>query len=137
MSGPERRTPLHIMSDDEKTESPYYQPSPDATQVFDTMGDFTGDPSFDNCETGSSCADSWALRVIESSDIIIYTAGLYSWFDKYDESCIDDESCQLSLVDTSYSEGLWLYNLFTKGAEELVSPEGGIPPLLQSATNQR
>jgi glucan 1,3-beta-glucosidase len=124
------------LSNLEKTESPYFQPSPDATQVFDTLGDFKGDPSFGNCETGDSCADSWALRVIESSDIIIYTAGLYSWFNAYDESCINDETCQLSVLDTSYTEGFWLYNLFTKGVEQLVTPEGGIPPLLQSDSNQ-
>ena len=118
-----------------KTESPYFQPDPDATQVY-TPGNYTADPTFEDCETGSNCADSWALRVIESSNILIYTAGFYSWFNNYDESCISDETCQLSIIDTSYTQGLWLYNLFTNGSEELVSPEGGIPPLLQSQSNQ-
>jgi hypothetical protein len=73
---------------------------------------------------------------VSSSNIFIYGAGFYNWFNNYDESCIDTESCQLSLIETSYTQGLWLYDLFTKGAKELISPLGGIPPTLQSMNNQ-
>jgi hypothetical protein len=94
------------------------------------------DPSFSGCEAGSKCADAFALRVISSSDIFIYGAGFYSFFNNYDESCINDETCQLQLIQTSYTQGLWLYDLFTKGGEELVSPLGGVPPTLQKDNNQ-
>jgi len=36
--------------------------------------------------------------VVSSSDVYIYGAGFYQWFDNYDESCIATESCQLALI---------------------------------------
>lgn len=118
-----------------QTETPYFQPDPDASQPY-TLGSFNGDPTFEDCVSGTSCENAWALRIISSQDILIYSAGLYSFFQNYDESCVDTETCQLRLIETSYTEGLWLYNIFTKGGEQVVSPDGGIPPLYQSISNQ-
>lgn len=103
-----------------QTETPYYQPSPGALQPY-TVGSFPADPDFADCEIGSPCEMAWALRVIQSTDIFIYSAGLYSFFSNYNTSCNAVESCQLSLVQTSYTQGLWLFNLFTKGAVEMIS----------------
>jgi glucan 1,3-beta-glucosidase len=61
---------------------------------------------------------------------------LYSFFRSYEQTCLDDENCQDHVLETSYTEGFWLYNIFTKGVVELVSPRGGIPPVLQSDDNQ-
>lgn len=37
-------------------------------------------------------------------------------------------------MDTSFTQGLWLFNLFTKGAINAVTPEGGILPARQKDT---
>jgi hypothetical protein len=106
-----------------QTESPYYQPSPAAPAPF-TAGLFPNDPTFSDCDTGSSsdCAVSWALRIIDSTIIYSMGAGLYSWFSDYDQTCLSTEDCQRRAVYISQSTDTWLYNLVTKGIVEMVSP---------------
>lgn len=106
-----------------QTETPYFQAAPAAKSPF-TIGKFPSDPTFDDCVEGSDCEEAWALRVLNSSDIFIYSAGFYSFFQKYDQACVPLENCQERLIETSYTEGLWLYNIFTKGAVEIASPRG-------------
>lgn len=119
-----------------QTETPYFQPNPDASQPFD-VGFWDSDPDFSDCVSGSNCEDAWAFRVLDSSDILVYTAGFYSFFNAFEQTCLNDESCQERLVETSFTQGFWLYNIFTIGAAEVVSPMGGIPPTLQSDDNQK
>ncbi|KAH7303156.1 pectate lyase superfamily protein-domain-containing protein, partial [Stachybotrys elegans] len=118
-----------------QTETPYYQPTPDASEPY-ALGAFRGDPMFGDCDPGSKCLEAWALRVLNSRDVLIYSAGMYSFFWNYDQACLDDETCQQRLVETSYTERLWLFNVFTKGSMEVFTPRGGIPPTLQSDENQ-
>jgi hypothetical protein len=106
-----------------QTETPYFQPSPDANSPF-TIGKFPSDPTFEDCESGSSCAEAWALRVLNSSDIFVYSAGFYSFFSSYDQDCVPMENCQLRLLETSCTQGLWVYNIFTKGVVQMASPQG-------------
>lgn len=119
-----------------QTETPYFQADPDPSQPY-TIRKFPSDPTYQDCVSGTYCEEAYALRVIASSDILIYSAGFYSFFQQYDQSCLDNEACQLRLVETSYTEGLWLYNIFTKGAVQVVSPKGGIPPTYQDDSNQK
>lgn len=71
----------------------------------------------------------------QSTNAYVYSAGLYSWFTHYDRAaCLENEDCQEDLIDISYSEGPWLYNLFTKGAVNVVIPEGGLSPVKQMDT---
>ncbi|KAH7034830.1 pectate lyase superfamily protein-domain-containing protein, partial [Microdochium trichocladiopsis] len=118
-----------------QTESPYYQPAPDAMGPYKT-GVLPDDPLFEECESGSTCADSWAVRVLDSRDILIYTAGLYSWFNQYDQACLVPENCQERVLETSFTEGFWMYNTFSKATVEIFTPRGGILPILQSEGNQ-
>ncbi|KAK3689920.1 pectate lyase superfamily protein-domain-containing protein [Podospora appendiculata] len=117
-----------------QTETPYFQSTPDGNHPFPS-GQFPDDPQFGDCQPGSSCAKAWALRVINSKNILIYGAGFYSFFQDWDQGCIPSQSCQTALIETSYSQSIWIYNLFTIGATEMVTPRGGIPPTLQ-ADNQ-
>ncbi|KAF6810927.1 glucan 1,3-beta-glucosidase [Colletotrichum plurivorum] len=57
-------------------------------------------------------------------------------FKSYDQGFLDTESCQERLAETSFSEGLWFYNTFIKGAVQVIKPRGGIPPLMQKDTDQ-
>ncbi|KAH8671422.1 pectate lyase superfamily protein-domain-containing protein [Xylariales sp. PMI_506] len=79
-----------------QTETPYYQPVPAAPDPWlSSLGLFPNDPVFEDC-SDSSCSEAWALRVVDSTDIVIYGAGLYSFFSNYDLSCnvIEHGSCQ-------------------------------------------
>lgn len=105
----------HVFAGMIQTESPYFQPSPKIPAPFEKgMGAFHGDPSiFDNGGPGSD--SSWALRLIESSDIVIAGAGLYSWFSAYaQQPCIKDLTCQNALVEvTNVGERIYIWNLIT------------------------
>lgn len=115
-----------------QTETPYYQPNPNALSPY-TPGQFPGDPTFENC-ADDTCKHAWALRVINTTNVFIYSAGFYSFFQNNQLGCAPEENCQLALIDTNFASGLWIYSIFTKGNIQIVSPQGGIPPLLFNST---
>lgn len=115
-----------------QTETPYYQPSPNALSPY-KAGGFPEDPTFANC-ADDLCRKAWALRIIESSDVFIYSAGFYSFFNGNQLGCASEEDCQLALIDTNFASGVWLYNIFTKGNVQIVSPQGGLDVLLFNST---
>lgn len=117
-----------------QTETPYYQPNPNALSPY-TAGRFPSDPTFKNC-ANDLCKGAWALRVIESTDVFIYSAGFYSFFQNNQLGCAPEENCQLALIDTNFASGLWMYNIFTKGNIQIVTPQGDIPPLLFNSTTK-
>lgn len=120
-----------------QTETPYMQPSPGALRPF-SPSSFLSDPTFPDCDEDGDigCEMAWALRILSSADIFIYSAGLYSFFQNFGKTCLVGENCQNGVIETSYTEGLWLYNLFTIGAVQAVSPRGGIDPVLQNDTQR-
>jgi glucan 1,3-beta-glucosidase len=67
-----------------QTETAYWQPAPKAGTVFPVVAGWN-DPVFAESCVGVSgnCAMGWGLRVISSTDILVYGAGLYSFFDNY------------------------------------------------------
>jgi len=70
-----------------QTEQPYYQPTPKPPEPFkDAVGSFNRDPTFP-CTDKEPCDEGWAVRVVDSQDITILGAGLYSWFDTYEQEC--------------------------------------------------
>ncbi|KAI0002790.1 pectin lyase-like protein [Xylariaceae sp. FL0662B] len=123
-----------------QTETPYYQPNPSALEPYSAGvdGRFQSDPTFNDCYD-DRCRGAWALRIINSTNIVVYSAGFYSFFQDNDVGCTDTESCQLALVETSFSERLWVFNLFTKGNIEIISPKGIdlLLPVLFNDTTRR
>lgn len=120
-----------------QTESPYFQVHPAAPAPF-SPGTFANDPTFSNCSpTSKTCAVSWALRVVDSSAVYILSTGLYSWFQNYDQTCVNDGSntCQDALFQTEESTDIWVYNLITIGAVQMVSPLNGVPTLAAGNRN--
>lgn len=67
-----------------QTETAYWQPNPKAGTVFPVVSGWN-DPNFASSCVGVSgvCADGWGLRVVGSQSILIYGAGLYSFFNNY------------------------------------------------------
>ncbi|TGO77641.1 hypothetical protein BELL_0097g00130 [Botrytis elliptica] len=111
-----------------QTESPYFQVAPAAPNPFTSgLGLFANDPTFSDCKPDSlSCAVSWAIRIIDSVSIYVLGAGLYSWFQQYEQTCLATESCQDRIFSVEQSTEIWVYNLVTKGSTEMVSPVNGV-----------
>lgn len=110
-------------------ESPYYQPGPKAPQPFVT-GWFSEDPTFADC-AGSArpaqCAMSWGMRIIDSSSVSVLGAGIYSWFNSYDSTCVESDNCQTRGLQVEEATDTWIFNLNTKGLEEMASAVGSTP----------
>ncbi|KAG2176475.1 hypothetical protein INT43_005715 [Umbelopsis isabellina] len=117
-----------------QTETPYYQPVPPAPQPY-TPNSALADPTFSNCAAGSNtCSLAWGLRVVSSSDVYLYGAGLYNFFYNYDQTCLTTENCQDSMVDLEANTGnVYLYNLNTKAATNMVV--SGTTSLAKQADN--
>lgn len=112
-----------------QTETPYYQSNPNALTPFKPQSSWS-DPDFSTCTT-DSCRKAWGLRVQQSSDIYIYGAGHYSFFDNYDQTCLATESCQENIVEVDCSQ-ISLYGLSTKASTNMVTSSSGNALVLQS-----
>lgn len=66
---------------------------------------------------------------MNSQHIFIYGAGLYSWFQKYSQACVDTENCQDRITYIEDSGDIWFYSLITKASVEMISPNGGVSVL--------
>ncbi|KAI9166458.1 Glucan 1,3-beta-glucosidase [Paramyrothecium foliicola] len=110
-----------------QTETPYFQSDPTALEPY-KIGVWEGDPTFDDC-SDDLCRKAWALRIINSTDIFTYGLGFYSFFEKYSLGCAPNQDCQQRLIETNYSERIWLFNIFTVGNIEIVSPRGRLDPV--------
>ena len=80
------------------------------------------DPDFSECTT-DGCRIAWGLRILQSSDIYVYGAGLYSFFENYNQQCVGSESCQENMVEIKCSQA-FLYGLSTKGSTNMVTSGG-------------
>ncbi|KAI9831040.1 MAG: hypothetical protein M1819_005278 [Sarea resinae] len=108
-----------------QTETPYYQSDPNALTPFKpgSSSDYS-DPDFSDCTT-DSCRKSWGLRIVDSSDVLIYGTGLYSFFDNYEQTCLDTESCQDNMISIEgTSSSLNLYGVSTKAATNMITVKG-------------
>lgn len=115
-----------------QTETPYYQPHPNAAR-FQSALRIPSDPDFTSfCadRTNGTCDDAWALRILDTKNILCYGAGLYSFFNDHSTACSDVgvENCQTQIfgVDdgglrTSGSSNVKLYNLNTVGSVAMVT----------------
>ncbi|KAG8762427.1 hypothetical protein FRC12_009041 [Ceratobasidium sp. 428] len=98
-----------------QTETPYFQPSPAPPAPLNINSAYA-DPSFTN---GSA---AWALRVQSSSNIFVYGAGLYSFFQNYVQTCLDSYTCQDSIVTVSSdSSDVYMYSLSTVGTTNMLN----------------
>ncbi|KAI9150678.1 Glucan 1,3-beta-glucosidase [Paramyrothecium foliicola] len=124
-----------------QTETPYYQPNPTADKPYQ-IGLWASDPTFEDCSevledwpedatpeekqgltdltSYNKCKKAWALRVIYSTDVFIYSAGFYSFFENNGLGCAPEEDCQTGMIETENSGPIWMFNVFTKGNEEII-----------------
>lgn len=113
-----------------QSETPYFQAGQSTSlQPFPPQKHFPHDPSFSDCPATApgavdTCKEAWALRIIKSSNVFLYGGGFYSFFQNYKDDCAKTHGCQDRLVDMDRSENVFLYNLWTVGAKEAISPQG-------------
>ena len=70
----------------------------------------------------TTCNVAWAVMVQSSENIFINGAGLYSWFQNYDEDCVNTSNCQQRLVNLYNASSLWFNHIITIGSVEVVTP---------------
>jgi len=102
-----------------QTETAYYQPNPDATIPFPADAAFH-DPVM---APGSS---GWGLRVVDSSDLLVYGVGLYSFFSNNNVTCSNQgngEACQARTFGVENS-AVSVYNLNTVGTTQMITVDG-------------
>lgn len=91
------------------------------------------DPTFSEC-FAQTCYKTWGLRIYQSSYILIYGAGLYSFFNNYDSACILTSNCQEHMVSLIRSEAVYIYTLNTVATSDLVEVDGtALVPALANA----
>ncbi|KAK6498769.1 hypothetical protein TWF481_011343 [Arthrobotrys musiformis] len=107
-----------------QTETPYYQSNPVAPLPFSVNATWN-DPDYSSICTSlggvSTCKKSYGVRTQNSNNILIYGAGLYSFFENYAQTCLSDESCQKYMTSFEDTTNIRLYALTTKGAETLLT----------------
>lgn len=65
-----------------QTETAYYQPHPDIT-AFHALKSFLDPTDAAVCHKNGTNCDGWGLRIVDSQDVNVYGAGLYSFFNDY------------------------------------------------------
>ena len=72
--------------------------------------------------------------VQNSNDIIIFGAGLYSFFQNFGQACLDSNSCQSQILSIDTGSTIWVYSLSTLGVTSQLSiGDQGIIPENQNA----
>ena len=104
-------------------ETAYYQGNPSALIPF-TPNPTYSDPTFADCKA-ANCARTWGLRMVNSTNLFVYGAGLYNFFNNWNTAgCLGTESCQERMVDVRNCSDIYLWGLSTKGSQYMVSYEG-------------
>lgn len=119
-----------------QTETPYMQSNPTALGGGFAPNDAYFDPDFSSCHGDASCIKAWGLRVFASTDILVYGAGLYSFFDNYGQTCLIPENCQTNMVSIECSSEVYLWALSTKASTNMVTIDGtGVVPQADNRNN--
>ncbi|KAJ8058340.1 hypothetical protein OCU04_012532 [Sclerotinia nivalis] len=123
-----------------QTETPYYQPQPTAPTPFSVIPSLN-DPNFSTSCSGYSgnCASAWGLRIINSNNILVYGAGLYSFFDNYSTTCSNGggpENCQTNILSLEGSiSNVNIYTLATVGVTNMITRNGQSQALYSANLN--
>ncbi|RVX69613.1 hypothetical protein B0A52_06677 [Exophiala mesophila] len=106
-----------------QAETAYMQSAPNALQGGFPPIEAWNDPDFAECTT-DLCTKTWGLRVLESENVYLYGAGLYSFFDNYQQDCLETESCQENMIDIRCSSNINLYGITTKASTNMINVNG-------------
>ncbi|GME38724.1 Pectin lyase fold/virulence factor [Neofusicoccum parvum] len=119
------RAAANVWAGQIQTETAYFQPNPDASAVFPVNATI-GDPVFTSATTANGDNRSgWGLRVVDSS-VLVYGAGLYSFFSNYSTDCSNAPGglCQTRIMSVEGNSYVSMFNLNTVGATSMISRNG-------------
>ncbi|KAJ3169315.1 hypothetical protein HK101_011499 [Irineochytrium annulatum] len=120
-----------------QTETPYMQGGAGSVRATAPSAPNAayGDPTYSNCGSSNTCAMSWSLRVVNSSGVWVYGAGMYSFFNNHGQNCLASGSfCQDALVSVeNNSRDLHLFVINTIGAKNLLVSDSGVAVAQSSA----
>jgi len=102
-----------------QSETAYMQANPYSLTPFTPRADYS-DPDFSWC-TQRTCYKTWALRIYNSTYVLNYGAGMYSFFDNYDSGCIQQQLCQEHITSIELSEGIYLYGYTTLASINMIT----------------
>lgn len=105
-----------------QTETAYFQGNPDARVPFAANAKYA-DPDFSRCAEGSRCARTWGLRAQDSSDVLVYGGGLYSFYDNYGQVCVGENNCQDHMIAVDNSK-VRMFGISTKASVAMVTLDG-------------
>jgi hypothetical protein len=106
-----------------QTETAYYQANPDATVPFKSQSSWF-DPDWNAlCADRPRCAKTYGLRVQDSTDILFYGGGMYSFFENYTQQCLNTEDCQENMVEINNSD-ITMYGVSTKASVNVITLNG-------------
>ncbi|KAI0051873.1 glycoside hydrolase family 55 protein [Auriscalpium vulgare] len=100
-----------------QTETPYFQPNPAPPNPFSSTTAYH-DPTIGGKQA------AWALNVQSSSNILVYGAGLYSFFQNYATACVNSTSCQSQIINIDSTSSVSIYSLSTVGTQYQISVNG-------------
>ncbi|KAK0301952.1 hypothetical protein LTR01_009060 [Friedmanniomyces endolithicus] len=120
-----------------QTETAYYQPNPSAPLPFPYVASLN-DPQFPSLTAIDGTvsipdADGWGLRIVHSNNILIYGAGLYSFFNNYSTTCSNHgngEVCQYRNFEVISSNAINVYNLNTVGTHYMIEVSSTLGKLM-------
>ncbi|KAF2107855.1 exo-beta 1,3 glucanase-like protein [Lophiotrema nucula] len=114
-----------------QTETPYWQPNPDAkTQTYYPRNATLNDPDYNSFCAGLEVCDALGLRILNSENVRIYAGGLYSFFRDYDVSCSSPDApqgnrnCQTRILSIENPKSVQLYGLSEVGVVEMLTVNG-------------
>ncbi|KAF2007153.1 glycoside hydrolase family 55 protein [Amniculicola lignicola CBS 123094] len=114
-----------------QTETPYWQPKPDAKSSPYPISASLNDPDYSRACPADQICDAYGLRILNSQGILIYGAGLYSFFKNYDVSCSSPDApgglrnCQHRIFSIEgNTSGVNIYALSNVGATQMVTIDG-------------
>ncbi|KAG6874267.1 hypothetical protein C0995_001492 [Termitomyces sp. Mi166 len=97
---------------------PYWQPVPPAPEPFAT------DCAFKNPDFSETDISAWALSVEASENIIVFGAGLYSFFQNYSQVCLNNRDCQTRIINVDADSSISIYSLSTVASTYQISVDG-------------
>jgi len=102
-----------------QTETPYFQPYTTPLPYPFNITSKYGDPEFP-----PEITMAWALIVRSSTDIIIFGAGLYSFYSNYSQECLKTRNCQNQILNVSGDSSVYIYSLATVASAFQISVDG-------------
>lgn len=129
-----------------QTETAYYQPHPDISAPFSAVQALNDPTGAAVCHTNGTKCDGWGLRILDSRNVNVYGAGLYSLFNDYNNcktplppssssangkctACsfqTNGDNCQTSIfsIEGKKASNINVYNLNTVGAISMIDLNG-------------